>query len=36
MEPSYNWTQIAVTLIKSIFDYLSRKGQSRRDNGDSG
>ena len=36
MEPSYNWTQIAVTLIKSIFEYLSRKGQSRRSNGDSG
>ena len=36
MEPSANWTQIAVTLIKSIFDYLSRKGQSRRNNGDSG
>jgi hypothetical protein len=36
MDPSANWTQIAVTLIKSIFDYLSRKGQSRRDNGDSG
>ena len=36
MEPSYNWTQIAVTLIKSVFDYLSRKGQSRRGNGDSG
>ena len=36
MEPSYNWTQIVVTLIKSIFDYLSRKGQSRRENGDSG
>ena len=36
MEPSANWTQIAVTLIKSIFDYLSKKGQSRRDNGDSG
>ena len=36
MEPSANWTQIVVTLIKSVFDYLSRKGQSRRDNGDSG
>ncbi len=36
MDPSTNWTQIAVTLIKSIFDYLSRKDQSRRDNGDSG
>ncbi len=36
MEPSYNWTQIAVTFIKSIFEYLSRKGQSRRENGDSG
>jgi hypothetical protein len=36
MDPSTNWTQIAVTLIKSIFEYLSRKDQSRRDNGDSG
>jgi len=36
MEPSYNWTQIAVTLIKSIFEYLSRKDQSRRSNGDFG
>jgi len=36
MEPSSNWTQIAVTLIKSIFGYLSEKRQSRRDNGDFG
>jgi hypothetical protein len=36
MDPSSNWTQIVVTLIKSIFEYLSRKGQSRRGNGDSG
>jgi hypothetical protein len=35
MEPSNNWTQIAVTLIKSIFEYLAKKRQSRRDNGDS-
>ena len=27
MDPSNNWTQIAVTLIKSIFEYLSRKGK---------
>jgi hypothetical protein len=25
MDPSSNWTQIVVTLIKSIFEYLSRK-----------
>jgi hypothetical protein len=36
MEPSYNWTQIAVALIKAIFGYLSEKRQSRRDNGDFG
>ena len=36
MEPSANWTQIVVTLIRSIFEYLAKKRQSRRDNGDSG
>ena len=36
MEPSNNWTQIAVTLIRSIFDHLAKKRQSRRSNGDSG
>ena len=36
MEPSYNWTQIVVTLIKAIFGYFSEKRQSRRDNGDFG
>jgi hypothetical protein len=36
MDPSANWTQIVVTLIKSIFEYLSRKDRSRRDNGDFG
>ena len=35
MEPSANWTQIVVTLIRSIFEYLAKKRQSRRDNGDS-
>ena len=36
MDPSANWTQIVVTLIKSIFEYLAKKRQSRRSNGDSG
>ena len=36
MEPSNNWTQIVVTLIRSIFEYLAKKRQSRRGNGDSG
>ena len=35
MEPSNNWTQIAVTLIRSLFGYLSEKRKSRRGNGDS-
>ena len=35
MEPSNNWTQIVVTLIKAIFGYFSEKRQSRRDHGDS-
>ena len=35
MDPSANWTQIVVTLIKSIFEYLAKKRQSRRDHGDS-
>ena len=35
MEPSNNWTQITVTLIRSIFEYLAKKRQSRRDHGDS-
>jgi len=36
MDPGTNWTQIAVTLIKSIFEYLSRKDRSRRNRGDFG
>jgi hypothetical protein len=36
MDPSANWTQIAVALIKAIFGYLSEKRQSRRDRGDFG
>lgn len=36
MDPSNNWTQIAVTFIKSFFEYLAMKRQSRRSNGDSG
>jgi hypothetical protein len=36
MEPSTNWTQIAVTLIKAIFGYFSETRQSRRDRGDFG
>jgi len=35
MDPSTNWTQIVVTLIKAIFGYFSEKRQSRRDHGDS-
>ena len=35
MDPSANWTQIAVALIKAIFGYFSEKRQSRRDHGDS-
>lgn len=35
MDPSNNWTQIVVTLIRSIFEYLAKKRQSRRGNGDS-
>jgi len=35
MDPDVNWTKIVTTFIKSFFGYLSKKSQSRRDNGDS-
>ena len=37
MDQSVNWTKIAVTLIKSLFGYLSaqKMRKSRRTNGDS-
>ena len=34
MDPIVDWTRIAVTLIRSFFEFLTKKKQSRRGNGD--
>jgi hypothetical protein len=32
MEPIVDWTRVTVALIRSFFEYLAKKKQSRRGN----